>query len=217
LASKGKKRRDARRQRKLRQEERAAAGEGVVVDATHEVSDEASPPEPVEQTQRPVRKKRKKKAGPRFRINGWFVGVPMAVGGVIVVAVLILTSGTSSVTAPQVEATPDPRVEGLPIVQTISVDAGGGAADAFFQPNNITGPAGEAFEIVVQNTGSLSHNLTIAGVDGEYDTSDDWTTDPLLMTAGEQGRVVVLIEEPGTYLFRCLIHPQVQTGQLTIQ
>ncbi|MFQ5472934.1 MAG: cupredoxin domain-containing protein [Dehalococcoidia bacterium] len=214
MPSKGKKRREARRLRKQRQEERAAAGEGVVEDAAAE---EDSTPEPVEEVPRKrVRKKRKKRAGPRFRINGWLIGTPIAIVGVIAVAFLVLTSGSSGVTAPTVETTPDPRVKDLPIVKTIQVEAGGGAADAFFSPRNITGPAGEAFEIVVTNTGSLSHNLTIAGVDEEYDTSDDWMTDPLLITPGEQGSVVVKIDEPGTYAFKCIIHP-VQTGELTIQ
>jgi plastocyanin len=215
MASKGKKKRDARRLRKQRQEESAAVGGGVVEDGAEE---EESTPERVEEAPRKQeRKKRKKSAGPRFRINGWLIAAPVAIGGVIVIAVLVLTSGSSGVTAPDVPTTTDPRVEGLAPVQTIQVEAGGGAADAFYSPTNITGPAGEAFEIVVTNTGSLSHNLTIAGVDGAYDTSDDWSTDPTLITAGDTGSVVVLIDEPGTYAFRCIIHPQVQTGELTIQ
>lgn len=215
MPSKGKKRRDARRLRKRQQEERAAAGEGVVEDVAEE---EDSPPEPVQETPRKqVLKKRKKRAGPRFRINGWFVAAPVAIVGVIAIAVLVLTSGSSNVTAPDVETTPDPRVDGLTIVQTIQVDAGGADGDAFYSPRNITGPAGEAFRIEVTNTGSLSHNLTIAGVDGEYDTPDDWVTNPVLILVGEEGFVDVIIEEPGTYVFRCIIHPLVQTGELTIQ
>jgi uncharacterized cupredoxin-like copper-binding protein len=222
MPSKGKKRREARRLRKQRQEESAASGESVVEDVAEEEDSSGEPvreppQQPVQTAKKTVRKKRKKKAGPGFRINAWFVAAPVAVAGVAVIAFLILTSGDSGVKVPDVEATPDPRVAGLPIVQTIQVEAGGSDVDAFFLPENITGPAGEAFEIVVTNTGSLSHNLTIAGVDGEYDTSDDWMTDPLLMTPGEQGSVVVLLEEAGTYVFRCVIHPLVQTGELTIQ
>ena len=211
MARKGKKRREERLQRKLRQEERAAASEGGV-----ENTDETSPPEPVEQAQRPVRTKRKKRSGPRFRFNGWFVGVPVAVGGVIAVAVLILTSGSSGVTAPQVEATPDARVEGLPVTETITVEAGGVVDNAYFAPSQITAPAGEAFQIVVNNVGSVSHNLTIAGEDGEYGTSDDWSTERAI-GGGEQGSVVVKIDAPGTYAFRCALHPLTQLGTLVLQ
>ena len=70
---------------------------------------------------------------------------------------------------------------------------------------------------MVTNTGSLAHNLAIAGVDGRYGTSDDWSTDPELIGAGEQGSLVAMIEEPGTYVSKCIIHPQVQTGELTIK
>ena len=215
MASKGKKRRDTRRLRKRREEESATVGERVAEDVAEE---DDSPPEPVQEVlRRRVPKKRQKRAGPRFRINAWFLAAPVAIGGVIAIVVLVLTSGSSGVTAPKVEMTPDPRVEGLSIAQTIEVEAGGREVNAFFFPNNITGPVGEAFEIVVTNTGSLSHNLAIAGLDGEYGTSDDWSTDPELISVGERGSVVLMIEEPGTYFFRCIIHPVVQTGELTIQ
>lgn len=216
MARKGKKRSEERCQRKLRQEERAAAGGGATADTTRESSDDASPPEPVEQTQRPILKKRKKKAGPRLRVNGWFVGVPLAAGGAIVLAVLILTSGTSGVTVPQVEATPDARVEGLPIEETITIEAGGVVSNAYFAPAQIIGPAGVAFRIVVNNAGSIGHNLTIAGEDGEFNTLDDWSTERAI-PGGGQGSVVVKMAAPGTYAFRCALHPLTQMGTLVLK
>lgn len=213
MARKGKKRSEERRQRKQRQDERVAAGESAAMEPAGEESSGVSRSEPVEQEVRLARNKRKKKAGPRIRFNGWFIGVPVAIGGVIVFAMLILTSGSSGVTAPKVDATPDPRVEGLTPVQTIEITAG----DNFFSPSAINGPVGEPFEIVVANTGTASHNLKLSGVDGTYDTSDDWTTDPFAIAPGEEGTVVVLIETPGTYAFLCTFHASVQTGELTIQ
>ncbi len=216
MARKGKKRSEERRQRKQRQEERVVAGEGVAVDAIREAPDEAFPPGPVEQAQRIVRKKRKNKTGPRFRVNGWFVGVPVVVGGVIALVAVILTSGSSGVTAPQVEATPDPRVAGLAITETIAIEAGGAVDNAYFAPSQIAGPVGEAFQIVVSNVGSVSHNLTIAGEDGEYGTSDDWSTERAI-GGGEQGSVVVKIDAPATYAFRCALHPLTQLGTLVME
>ena len=214
MASKGKKRRDARRLRKQRQEESAAVGGGLVEDAAEE---QESTPERIEEAPRKQeRKKRKKSAGRRFRINGWFIAAPVAIGGVIVIAVLVLTSGSSGVTAPEVEATPDARVAGLTPTQIIAVEAGGVVDNAYFEPSQITGPAGEVFEIVVSNVGSVSHNLTIAGLDDEYGTPDDWSTERAI-GEGEQGSVAVKIDEPGTYRFRCALHPLTQTGTLVLQ
>ncbi|MFQ5472154.1 MAG: cupredoxin domain-containing protein [Dehalococcoidia bacterium] len=211
MSSKGKRRRDERRKRKQRQ------GSSIPAHTDADAAEEASPPQPVEAPSKIVRKKRKKKGGrPGLRINPWWIAAPVVVGVIALIGVLIATSGSSGVTAPKVETTPDPRVAGLTPVQTIPINAGGGAADAFFDPRNISGPVGEPLEIVLTNIGSVSHNLTLAGVDGQYDTPDDWVTDPLLITPGETGSVIVKIDEPGTYSFRCVIHPTLQTGELTL-
>lgn len=170
-------------------------------------------------------RKRAQKAGyvqigpieaPVRTLAGWG-GALLAVGAVVVVVVLVATSGSSGVTAPQVTEPPDPRVAGLTPDATLEMEAGGAQADAYFSPSTLNGKAGDVIEIVVTNVGSLSHNVTVAGVDGQYDTSDDWVSRPKLFSPDEQAKVLLKIDEPGTYKFRCSLHPQVQFGQLVLQ
>lgn len=162
--------------------------------------------------------KRKKSAARRIRVSPWwFTGVG-AVAAVALFAYLVATSGSSGSSAPpQVTASPDPRVAGLVPALTLNLEAGGSDVDAYFQPTTLSGPAGEAVEIVIQNTGTLDHNLTVAGVDEEYDTSDDWVSIPKLIKPGEEGRLVLKIDEPGTYAFQCSLHPQLQFGSLVLK
>jgi uncharacterized cupredoxin-like copper-binding protein len=211
MARKGKKRREARR-RKHQDAEGVAAPRA----STGDVADEESPPAPVETAKKPARQK-KKKGGTRVRISPWWFAGVGAIAAVGVFAFLIATSGSSGTTVPQVTAPPDPRVQGLVPVQTLQLEAGGSDVDAYFEPMRLTGPAGEAIEIVIENTGSLSHNLTVAGVDDEYDTSDDWVSRPELIEPGDTGSLVIKLDDPGTYRFQCSLHPQQQFGELVLE
>ena len=101
-------------------------------------------------------------------------------------------------------------------------DRGQPAVDSFFGPDVTTIAAGEAVKINVSNTGSVTHNLRIVGVDQEYGTADDFlATLPdqasTLIKPGESGFTVVRIDEPGRYAFRCDIHPNVQIGTLIVR
>ncbi|MDO8613650.1 MAG: cupredoxin domain-containing protein, partial [Dehalococcoidia bacterium] len=78
------------------------------------------------------------------------------------------------------------------------------------------GKAGEVIEFLVTNTGTQSHNMVVAGPDNEYDTADDFNPAPFAIKAGETGRVVVKIDDPGTYLFRCAFHPTIEFGTLVL-
>ncbi len=152
------------------------------------------------------------------RISPWLIATPVVAIGVGVLAFLILSSGssgTSGVAAPS--PTPDPRVAGLTPEVSFDIDAGGAANAAFFSPDTRTADAGDVIEFVVTNTGSVSHNLVVAGPDDEYDTTDDFESEPFAIEPGETGRVVVKIDEPGTYRFRCSFHPLVQTGTLVLE
>ena len=68
----------------------------------------------------------------------------------------------------------------------------------------------------------MTHNLRITGVDEEYGTADDFVTTPpdqasALIKPGESGFVVVRIDKPGQYAFRCDIHPNIQLGTLIVR
>ena len=154
----------------------------------------------------------------RLRVSPWLIATPLAVLGIGILAVVILTSGSSGVTGGGItELTPDARVAGLTPEVTINIDAGGGSSNAFFSPNTVTANAGDVIEIVVTNTGSVIHNLRLAGLNDEYETADDFEMPPNVIAPGETQRLVVKLDEPGTYRFRCDFHPLVQTGTLELE
>ena len=147
-----------------------------------------------------------------MHVSGWMIGVPVVVGVIGVVAVLILTSGSSGGGAPKPGPTPDPRVAGQTPDNSISLNVD----DVNFSRREIPGNAGEVIEFVVTNTGTQSHNMVVAGPDNEYDTDDDFGPEPFAIKAGDTGRVVVKIDDPGTYLFRCAFHPTIEFGTLVL-
>jgi plastocyanin len=100
-------------------------------------------------------------------------------------------------------------------------DQGRPALDSFFEPGTISIEVGEAVKVNVSNTGSVTHNLRITGVDQEYGTADDFLAAPTdqastLIKPGDSAFTVVRIDEPGQYAFRCDIHPNVQVGTLIV-
>jgi plastocyanin len=153
-------------------------------------------------------------------VSTWaWIGV--GIGGVALIALivyLVTSSGSGSDTVAAPSATPDGRVAGLPIAKTEEVEADddGQATNARFNPTTVTGNAGEVIEIKMINVGSVAHNLRVAGVDQEYDTADDFLTEPGTIKAGEEGSALVKIDDPGSYPFRCDFHPEQQTGILVL-
>jgi len=141
------------------------------------------------------------------------------VGGVAFLAVSIASEGSSSTGGPAVSRTPDPRVAGQTPAATFAIEAGdaGQATGTYFRPDTITGNAGEVIEIVVTNAGSVAHNLRVSGPDREYDTADDFWTDVFSIKAGEESRVLLKIDQPGSFPFRCDFHPTTQTGVLVLR
>jgi plastocyanin len=146
----------------------------------------------------------------------WTGGVAVVVALAALGGVLLLSGGDDSVPAAP-SATQDARVAGLPIDVTLTVEADddGQNVDPRYIPPQITAQAGQVVEIVMPNAGSVVHNLRVAGLDGEYTTDDDWITDPLSVQAGDEGRVVLKIDEAGTYPFKCDFHPT-QVGALIL-
>ena len=45
----------------------------------------------------------------------------------------------------------------------------------------------------------------------------DWLADPATLFAGETGTVVVKLDDPGVYAFRCDFHATLQLGTLTVR
>lgn len=236
MSGKGKRRREARRrarQRSAEQRVERPPQEEDVADAAGSPEEGPSRPggerlhaaAPEAGHGRAPRKRSKRRAAPwvsRLRVSPWLIATPVVAIGVGVLAFLILSSGSSGVTGGGTSATPtpDPRVAGLPIDTPIEITAGDDGANpassSFFQPDSVTADAGDVIEFVVTNTGSVTHNIWVAGPDNEYETDDDFG--PIeLISPGETGRLVVTIDGPGTYLFRCEIHPDIQIGELILE
>jgi uncharacterized cupredoxin-like copper-binding protein len=95
--------------------------------------------------------------------------------------------------------------------------AGAAAADSptvagkefSFQPAKIEVPAGETTTITFENTGRLSHNLTIPALDAASGT----------IQAGDRAEITVMPNEPGRYEIRCSVPghaPAGMTGTLVV-
>lgn len=145
----------------------------------------------------------------------WIGGGVAALVGVVAVAFLLI-GGSGGDDGDAGTPTPDPRVGNAAPVETLEIaaDDGGQAVNPRFQPNTLNARAGEVFEVVLTNNGSVHHNFNIAGNDREYGTPDDWVMDSV--AAGDVGRIKVKLNDPGTYPFRCDLHPQVQLGTLVL-
>lgn len=215
MPRKGKRRREARRERKEHPKAQEPVGAGAGIPQPQPAP---KPQEP--RAQRPWRegKARKKKRAGGFSLNPWIVGVPVAVVALLAVGVIFAMSGSGgSGGSAKPSPTVDPRVRGQTPTAFLTIEAGGGADNAFFTPNSLTVKAKEVFQIEINNTGDVTHNLTISGLDKQYDTPDDWESVPYDIKPGEKGTLTGRIDTPGSYPFRCAFHPTVQFGTLVVQ
>jgi len=89
-----------------------------------------------------------------------------------------------------------------------------GTRDNFFGKNHFQVTAGQTVTFVVRNTGNTPHTFTVAGADGKFGTSDDVTTDDI--AAGEEESLDVTLDSPGTYVFRCNVHPTEMWGEIDV-
>lgn len=91
------------------------------------------------------------------------------------------------------------------------------AENAAFQGNDVELPLGPPAIIRVVNRDQLTHNLRIAGLDGQYDTEDDAVTEPAAIEPGSSGELSFAPAIPGAYTFRCDFHPGSMGGRITVQ
>ena len=151
----------------------------------------------------------------------WIGAGVAALAAVLVVGVILLSSGgggNGSASNATPANTPDARVAGLTVQKTLEIEATdtGQEQNVRYNLTTLVGVAGQLIQIDVKNTGQVHHNLQIAGVDGQYDTLDDWYTDPFAVESGQTGKVLVKIDKPGTYQFHCSFHPNQQVGDLVL-
>ena len=86
--------------------------------------------------------------------------------------------------------------------------------DNFFTLNNFAMKVGESVTIRLTNPGQQSHNLRIAGLDGAWDSDDDFAT--AFLGNGGVDEFTFVLAAPATLVFRCDVHPPQMWGQITV-
>ncbi len=86
--------------------------------------------------------------------------------------------------------------------RTVELEVTGAEGDAAFVPDSIELKPGETVKLLVSNTGSISHSVRVAGADGEYETGDDFVSEPEIIQPGEEGFLIVRLDEEGEFKFK---------------
>ena len=113
--------------------------------------------------------------------------------------------------------------DGADDAETVVVDGGAAVSmiDDLFQVDGATNPTfevgvGEAISFDLSNDGANIHNMRIAGIDDEYQTGDDFVSDPDLFVGGDTGTLAFTIDEAGTFNYRCDFHPTKMLGLISV-
>jgi len=88
---------------------------------------------------------------------------------------------------------------------------------AAFYGNTINVTLGQPAVIRVANRDQQTHNLRIAGLDGQYDTEDDAVIEPAAIEPGTTGELGFAPAIRGAYTFRCDYHPGTMGGQIIVE
>jgi plastocyanin len=111
-------------------------------------------------------------------------------------------------------ATPEEPGAETPVPAGLRVSAPPGAAGTGFAETELTAPAGQPFTIRFENQDAgIPHNLAVH-------REEDFSGPPIGATPVEPGPVTQTLEvpalEPGTYFFRCDVHPITMTGRIEV-
>ena len=110
---------------------------------------------------------------------------------------------------------------GSAAIVSISGDVEFKMSDNFFGLDEAINPtleiaAGDTVNFTIPNVGTAIHNLRFAGPDGEYQTDDDFVSDPDLISGGEEGTLEFTFGEAATFPYRCDFHPTEMLGEVTV-
>ena len=133
------------------------------------------------------------------------------VGGAILLAVSVACGGGSSGSS---------SASAAPATSFDLVASDSGSKNFFEfkgkkQPNLVV-KAGTEVTVSVTNKGKAIHNMRIAGVDGSFNTADDFVSKPETINAGGKATLAFKVDKPGSYKFHCDFHPD-STGTITVQ
>ncbi len=125
------------------------------------------------------------------------------------------TSTATATPTPSPTASPTPTATSTPTPTTQSVTVNISAKNIAFSTNKITVPAGAHVSIVFNNQDNgIPHNVSVY-TDSSAQTSlfiGQIITGPATMTY-----TFTAPTQPGTYFFRCDVHPTQMTGQFIVQ
>ena len=94
-------------------------------------------------------------------------------------------------------------------------------ADNFFDVEGEQNPtlevtAGDTLTLTVANVGAAIHNMRIDGGDGEYNTDDDFVSDPDVVSAGDEATIEFSFDSPGTFIYQCDFHAAQMLGTIEV-
>ena len=154
-----------------------------------------------------VARRERIRAGVLLSYVGAVAGIAMVAGGV---ALAVMAKGREA-------ERPAPR-EGerpAPAATVVTLTAPQGAAGTGFAETELTAPAGQPFTIRFENQdGGVPHNVAVHA-------AEDFSDQPIAATAPQPGPVTETLQvpalEPGTYFFRCDVHPSTMTGRIEVR
>jgi nitrite reductase (NO-forming) len=89
--------------------------------------------------------------------------------------------------------------------------------DNLFATTSYTVKAGQKVTFDITNSGKVPHNMRVAQADGSFDGAGSVASDPEIVNPGKTATLSFTPTTPGTYKFRCDIHPDQMTGTITVQ
>ena len=93
--------------------------------------------------------------------------------------------------------------------------------DNFLQPNRFAAGPGQEVTFQITNKGSNTHDLRIAGPDGEFETEDDAVVAPVdeggMKPGDNRSLQWTAPGQAGAIRFRCDFHPTEMSGTITVE
>ena len=128
---------------------------------------------------------------------------------------------TGMTMTPEASATTAPAATPTAAATTTTAAPAGSVAvemkDNLFVTTQYTVKAGEKVTFAITNDGKIPHNMSIAPANGNFDDAAAVTSDPQIIGGGKTGTLVWQAPTaPGTYKFRCDLHPDQMTGTITV-
>ena len=150
----------------------------------------------------------------------------MQIGAIAVVAAALLTGGT--IFAAVYDGGEEEHVTGEPTATPSGVADVIVMGDNFFVYNDATAPeivvaAGQEITLEITNDGRALHNMHIGDTSGNYEIDfcavgdPEPCSDPDAMLGGDTGSITFRLDEPGTYSFRCDLHPFEMVGTIRVE